>query len=338
MPGAVWTPSIGAHHASSDAIFTMAVAQSDYSFRIFLRSLRLTGCRADVVLTVDEELVPATRALLAGDPNVIAYATSWECTQNPRMRMAEHCVSTTLYGSAANDPRPRRQRAFVRFEMYQSWLRHYSPDSRVMLLDFRDVYFQTDPFRSLPQPSTRPSNWLYLYAEHIAIGNSRYNKRWLQSCYGRTAVSEQVLRSPVLCSGTSSGSVRALRVYLQLMLEQFDQTHCTLHGSDQGMHEHLYYSGQLLEHNVSAQVVPAGSGQVNNLASLRTEDSATERKLPVGPYFRRAPQHGFEVLSADGELVAVVHQYDRFGGLKRWARSANAPWNAGYDLKADAPK
>ena len=99
------------------------------------------------------------------------------------------CVSTTLFGGPDNDPRPPRQGAMVRFEMYASWLVHYSHRSRIFLLDFRDIYFQRDPFASLPRADEGDgAPWLRLFAEHMPISNSSYNSRWIKSCYGAGAL------------------------------------------------------------------------------------------------------------------------------------------------------
>ena len=39
--------------------------------------------------------------------------------------------------------------AIIRHELYLSWAWKYNKQSRLLILDFRDTFFQRDPFESL---------------------------------------------------------------------------------------------------------------------------------------------------------------------------------------------
>mmetsp|Transcript_33673 Transcript_33673/g.112409 ORF Transcript_33673/g.112409 Transcript_33673/m.112409 type:complete len:253 (-) Transcript_33673:846-1604(-) len=241
---ATWTPSAGSHVSTGDAVFSMAVEVTASNFFIFVRSLRQSGYKQDVVLVTDTKLPRGVADFLDSDGRTVRYATQWSCVgrqgartpADQRSRPNDLCVSDRLYGTAAKDTRSPRQRAFIRFEIYWSWLCHYAAQSRIFMLDFRDVFFQVDPFASLPAQQEDPT-WLYLFAEYHSIANSSFNRRWISSCYGPRALTASLASSAVVCSGSTAGAAAAIGRYLEVMVAQYDRTKCTLHGSDQGFHE-----------------------------------------------------------------------------------------------------
>jgi len=105
---------------------------------------------------------------------------------------------------------------------------------------------------------------------------------------------------------------------------QYDRTKCTLHGSDQGFHEYALYTGLLSDRGLSARLLPAGSGQVNSLAALRGTYNHRSGTGAYDPRYHRLVQEAagaqMRVLNMDGSLSPVVHQFDRFHALARWAR------------------
>lgn len=148
----VWVPSSGQHNKSGDAIFSMAVGVRQAELNVFLGSLWQADYRDDVVL-VRGSGQPQSSLHSQAAARLVTYLTDWDCPGKQgaaKTKAFRLCVSTALYGSATRDPRPPRQRALIRFEMYQSWLRHYSDRSRIYLLDFRDVYFQAGHTHRLP--------------------------------------------------------------------------------------------------------------------------------------------------------------------------------------------
>ena len=54
------------------------------------------------------------------------------------------CVLTNWY--ADGDKREGRPLSYARYEMYRTWLSFYEPTSWAMVFDFRDTFFQRDPF------------------------------------------------------------------------------------------------------------------------------------------------------------------------------------------------
>jgi hypothetical protein len=95
-----------------------------------------------------------------------------------------------------------------------------------LILDFRDTFFQSNPFASLPPYGQRSGAYeLNLFAENAkvkTIGKCRYNSNWIKRCFGASAVSP-LKDSPVICSGSTMGSFVAIYHYVKTMLRSFDK-------------------------------------------------------------------------------------------------------------------
>jgi hypothetical protein len=68
------------------------------------------------------------------------------------------------------DPRPHRTFANIRYALYEYWLRHYNDQSYILILDFRDTFFQGNPFSLLPPWGKRVVKYdLQVYAENFKV-------------------------------------------------------------------------------------------------------------------------------------------------------------------------
>jgi hypothetical protein len=132
----------------------------------------------------------------------------------------------------------------------------------------------------------------------------------IKAAYGAKALQE-IKDRPVICSGSTIGDQRAIETYLRAMVKQFDDTKCKRVGCDQGLHNYLHYSGQLLLRNgrepgiSNVRVYPQGQGgaAVNNLAALRN--------APLRQHWGIL-QNGTNLgTNWDGTIANVVHQFDR---------------------------
>eukprot|EP00978_Attheya_sp_CCMP212_P029633 scaffold105937_cov54-Attheya_sp.AAC.4 len=138
-----------------------------------------------------------------------------------------------------------------------------------------------------------------------------YNHK-IKAAYGAKALQE-IKDRPVICSGSTIGDQRAIETYLRAMVKQFDDTKCKRVGCDQGLHNYLHYSGQLLvvrnngrEPGISnVRVYPQGQGgaAVNNLAALRN--------APLRQHWGILQNGTDLVTNWDGTIANVVHQFDR---------------------------
>ena len=82
---------------------------------------------------------------------VLAYPFEYSCGQSGMSRRRRKllvtpggCVLDDWY--ADGDRRGPRPLAIARYEMYETWLRQYAPETYALVLDTRDTFFQADPF------------------------------------------------------------------------------------------------------------------------------------------------------------------------------------------------
>ena len=301
------TPQSGKHTPTNNAIFGFAQGYDMDIYVNFLETLSITGYKDDVVLSVSADVSPEVLEYLATHKNVIVYKDEWDC--HGLMR----CKVTNLYykdGKAVEDRRAPRPVATARYELYYAWSLQYSEKSWIMLIDFRDTYFQSNPFDSFD--SSKPPA-LMLYEENresLNLGKSEFNSRWLKTAYGEDT-EKKFSSKPVICSGSTIGYNEYIRIYLRGMIQEFDKTKCILKGCDQGFHNYLYYSSKLSDWIPNVEVYQQGKGLINNLAALR-DKPLQERGILVDG----------RVLNWDGKsLSAVVHQMDRDDDLKMLNRA-----------------
>jgi hypothetical protein len=92
-----------------------------------------------------------------------------------------------------------------RYEHYMSWVKAYSANSWVLIMDTRDSFFQREPFQ-LPVLNRNEGVDLHLFQENRQvkwIGNCPFNSGWL-GCWGRDVV-KQHANGSVVCSGSTLG-------------------------------------------------------------------------------------------------------------------------------------
>jgi len=337
-------PTIGTHNPYSDAIFAFA---EGYDLRIYLGlvgSLKSTNFSGDLVLSISalDRLQPGVEKYLRsrndkGDINLVVYSIPWVCydgkgnVSKGTNEGIHKCKLDGMYGvrqekgtmKALPDPRKARPVATARYELYWAWSLHYNEDKWMLLIDSRDTFFQTDPFKNIERRHTedRESSTiikegiLYFFAENSeinTIGSSSFNRNWLVTAYGLDTVSSH-FSSPILCSGTTMGERIAIESYLRAMVAQFDETQCMVKGCDQGFHNYLYHSKLLQRTKGVGKIViyEQGKGIINNLGLLRTK--------PLRDWGLFDVESG-KVLNWNGSLSAVVHQFDRDDELNKYVK------------------
>jgi hypothetical protein len=103
-------------------------------------------------------------------------------------------------------------------------------------------FFQLDPFG----PGSPAVQGLQVFQEHVSLTTQNWLTEWpIKACKGVS------YDKPMLCSGTTVGTRVAMLKYLEILYEEMKvwiaNTNCrfAVHGDDQSMHNHLFYSGQL---------------------------------------------------------------------------------------------
>ena len=340
-------PTFGKHRPDQDVVMAYAEGYTLPYYMCFIETLRDTGFKGDIVLAI------ASRSLLERDvedylrskENVVVYIHELECyesdgvTPSPRLKkrgtldIFQMCHLPHVYGwkdeegnviKTAKDPRIGRVVATLRYEWYWIWSMQYNPESWIMLVDARDSFFQTDPFKGLPR---NQNGLLYFFGENTEatrLGKSTKNANWLRRSYGEKALAA-LRNKPTICSGSTMGEQLAIETYLRAMVNEWDETDIKMTGADQGFHNYLYYSGKLANSETISRLVvwEQGKGIINNLGALRT------KAFSEWGFYN---EENSKVYNWDGELSPVVHQYDRDNHLHNYiVRGLFHKWEREYE-------
>ncbi len=174
--------------------------------------------------------------------------------------------------------------------------RHRQEFNRVFLTDARDVYFQADPFSWNPPPGL---HFFLLHPNHT-IGSTRLHLNWTQKQFGLTGVGPYRDQT-VSCAGTTFGDTESIIAYLTRLLA-FSLRARKLRkiiGDDQAIHNYLIYEKLLppMTLHVNCQGAVLTTTPPMKLDGLRTD---IEGRL----------------VDISGNVIPVLHQYDRVAGLK----------------------
>ena len=211
--------------------------------------------------------------------------------------------------------------AIMRHALYLSIASLYSSTSNFYVADYRDTFFQADPFARVVERRGRRLRGLelLLVAEHWPfkrIGNCPFNGGWVRSCWGRGAF-DVIKEQAVLCSGSYMGAQPAIINFERTLLGEMDESDCHGKGvpSDQGYLNFLYYNGRLPS---STFVEGRGDGVVNTVGSLDGSRPRNEGLLPtthvnINEYWQIRDDEGYVVEDDGATRSAAVHQWDRFG-------------------------
>lgn len=307
------------HRPSSDSVMALGFGYSRREFARFVSTLRRTKYDGDVILATEPEARMKTGvADLLRTEGVLAYGFEYQCVKKKKGRRLlmtpAGCQLTNWY--AGGDTRGPRPLALARYEMYRSWLLNYHPTSWGIVFDFRDTFFQRNPFELVLRSKKQPN--LHLFAENRKVkrvGNCIFNSGWLR-CWGKMTP-KRFSNNSVVCSGSTMGSTSALLKYTERMITEFDKMQCHMTParteSDQGYHNFLYHSGELARlDGVKVTHHEQGTGGlVNTIGAMNGYRVPKEMKGPLDTFWKIRDDEGY-LLEYDGQRSAVVHQWDRF--------------------------
>ena len=306
------------HNPSADVVMALGFGYSQREFARFVSTLRRTEYKGDIVLAAGppEKFKRGVVEYLRGE-GVLAYQFSYECVKAKKGRRLlmtpAGCILTNWYKDG--DKRSPRPLAISRYEMYRTWLSYYEPTSWGIVFDFRDTFFQRDPFTLVDRSSKAPN--LHLFAENRQVkrvGNCIFNSGWLR-CWGKETP-KRFANNSVVCSGSTMGSVPALKRYTERMVQEMDKMKChatpARTESDQGYHNYLYDTGELAKlPGVRVTHHEQGHGIVNTIGAMNGFRVPKHMKGPLDTHWKIKDKDGW-ILDYNGERSAVVHQWDRF--------------------------
>lgn len=178
--------------------------------------------------------------------------------------------------------------------------------ARVLLTDVVDVLFQADPFSNVPDGQLL----CYLEVAGRSIGDCPLNSRWIQEIFGDREL-RKLRNHGIICSGTTMGTQDAIQDYIDRLLYYAPPKILAplgqgRRGHDQGIHNYLLRNGLL----PFARIIPNG-------VHVFTVGSVPEEQLIPAP--------GGQILTQEGVLCPIVHQYTYKDNLALHVRNAFPP-------------
>jgi hypothetical protein len=183
---------------------------------------------------------------------------------------------------------------YRRYLLYMDFLEQRAADfDRVFLADCRDVFFQADPFAW----DWKPGVHFFIEEPSNRIGLCPQNRKWFARQFGESYLEQHKQRIPS-CSGTTYGDVANICQYLNAMVSTTMRARdlSRMPDGDQGIHNHV-----LIEKLVRNAVVHENRhGPVMTMCHMKDWQTG-----PDGT-----------VLNDNGDLVPVLHQYDKIPAVK----------------------
>jgi hypothetical protein len=209
-----------------------------------------------------------------------------------------------------------------RFEQYRQWLG--ALDFRyALLMDFRDAYFQLDPFLDIEDAMCDCDLYLMSEFEFLTVGNhpNGMNYNWVAAAFGREAA-DNIADEVILNSGAILGNKSAMMSFLEKIAGVTREQDYEF--ADQGTLNYLGHHGKL-DHCGRIKITRAGKSVVNNCGftelDLLRENRPLSKEEEAKIDFIPRDEHGRLklyrndagwVLDDNGEVSRVVHQYDRY--------------------------
>jgi hypothetical protein len=185
-----------------------------------------------------------------------------------------------------------------RYAIYLAYLRkHAARYDQVMMSDTRDVVFQRHPFDGIASPKCH----FFLEGAARNIGDDPTNSRWVRGCLTAEEAAALANRR-ISCSGITIGGTAAIIAYLERMAARiaampFRIYRAIGHGYDQAIHNALVHLDPAID-----GIVVENNGHIATMA------------LEPRSLYRLDGEA--RIHAADGRLIPICHQYDRFPDIR----------------------
>ena len=297
----------------NNVVLAAAVGYGWDAVKPFVCSLRRSGCQADIVLLLSSPDREMRAQLKAHD--VASIVVQPVAQRLPRWLARKrfnkhwlgwaHRAASQIAGRANSGGglslAARYSGLFLhvacsRYFAYYRFLSENAPAySRVLVSDVRDVVFQRDPFEKV-----WPADLMFFFEHDTQFGRDPGNDLWLATVFDAEERKSMQERR-VSCSGVTAGTTPQMLRYLEAMTRELaKRTHRVtgLDGVDQAVHNWLYWNDRF----------PAAKPMFNLGGPVLTMHG-----MPQNDMIWR----GDQLTNTSGDVIAVVHQYDRFPEAKQ---------------------
>ena len=281
---------------SRNLVYALANGYNTSVVTRFVASLRMTGCTADIVLLRDTQLDLEFEQTC----NVFLDIVNASLVRsNPQF----------AYGKTSHHGLIRLRHIALGNYLERNWERYRC--GRVLSADFRDAFFQLDPFEFMPNLAQHAA-WL---ADEGALYTNNY-QRWAVAraaqCFRGNAGQKYIssLDTPIINIGAMMMKPAAAIIIGKAIFSLGSECNkrFTKTPPDQALLNFLYYSGTFHEMNVPIRVFPAAASPICHLAYARFGGGVIQNEKIKKKYKFSNP-----VRNELGNVCAIVHMYDRHG-------------------------
>lgn len=288
---------------SRDLILTTAFGLPFRNSALFFRSLAATSHQGKVVVFAANLSLAECQAYRSVGAEVIDHGVHLHRVfRRPLQSLFWGRVRQWPDAGSFSPPWDRLQQAnILRWSLYRRYLDQHPADfDRVLMVDLRDVFFQSDPFVDCDRSRLR------VFAEEgdPSVAETRWNSDSMKRAFG-ASVLERTCSKRVSCSGVVLGGIEPVREYLQKFARLLPELAMPDHGADQCIHIRII-------HELMENVEFLGNREAEVCHLHHVGDISTIPTNPDG-----------DLLNSRGEPFAIVHQYDRhpqFAEHVRWKR------------------
>jgi hypothetical protein len=321
----------------------MATGLQIFELEGFVGSLRQSGFSGNIILGINEDAPPEVLKYLKKRNVITKIMRYTNCTFEPfftpeEMKTTDEDPNTVKGLSVCAEQYPDVKVRWIKFPLGRDWLRECETcTGPVLIADVRDLYFQDDPFG----PGAPEVKGLQVFEENLKTSTELWLVDWpVGDCKGVH------LKKPMLCSGTTIGTLDAMLKYLDRMYEEMklwlSDPKCRFRtlADDQSIHNWLFYNGDLgdaiavnnregIVNTVGFEADLVFSEHIQKLMGEKnmTHDEAmntplaggeTDRTWISSDIYGMTDEDGF-FTNFDGSRSRVVHQWDRAGvGFEKW--------------------
>jgi len=260
-------------HVNKKPHITILTYCTGYRYEVYKRfvgTLYDTGFSGDVIIVVN-----------AGD-------------EDSMIRLQTEYPNVRYHIDTLDNPRQCQQKRYFVFKGIVDTLK----TDYILLCDSRDLYFQ----KNIEDYDTDGADLVY-FLEGMKIKDCSHNCNWLkdiETCIGREIISG-IGQNLISCSGTTYGTIKGIREYLQAMCVIMTQmVKIDYAGIDQGIHNFLLYDLKSTPADINVKCLTNSDGFVNT--------------LQYGYKFMNGKS---EIVSEKGDTSYIVHQWDRLPDYMR---------------------
>jgi hypothetical protein len=189
------------------------ICSSPNNLILYLGSLRKVYSE-DIVIAIDKTFFlsfPVIKTILIYY-KVIVYLLPSDLCNNKDTATTGNGNGNVIFCGSTEERVPITS---FRYNFYEKWLIHYNETSKILISDFRDVFFQENPFSLkytslwFPKYSLAVSEEFY---PNMRIGGCSLNSKYLQECYGNELL-KQFQNDVIISSGAMIGTRDGLLIW-----------------------------------------------------------------------------------------------------------------------------